>query len=474
LFVVSENVRNNDTVDAGADVLLPAAAWGEKDGTVTNSERRMSRQRAFLPPPGEARPDWWIVSEVARRLGFGAAFDYRSAAEIFREHAALSAFENDGQRDFDIGALASLSDEAYDTLDPVMWPARAAEAPAERRFFAAGGFFTGDGRARFVAPQPPAPCAATDAAFPLRLNTGRLRDQWHTMTRSGLSPRLSAHSPSPFVEIHPADAATAKLVEGGAARITTRHGSVVLEVRVTADQRRGSIFAPIHWSDATAAKARVGELVAAATDPVSGQPESKTTPARIEPVTVAYRGFALTRRPIALPKRTWFARVAVAGGEGVLFATDEPPDSWRALASRLIAADAQRAEYVDRSRGVARIAAFSEGRIEGCVFVGPAHAPPQWHIVRALFESGTLSETERRLLLSGRGADGLVDSGPVICVCFGVGLSRIRAAIASGEAATVADIGRTLRAGTNCGSCLPELRGIVARSAPAGAPGETG
>src|SRR5258706_16443542 len=107
LFVVSENVRSNDTVNAGAHVLLPAAAWGEKDGTVPNSERRISRQRAFLPVPGEAKPDWWIVSEVARRMGFGDAFRYASAADIFREHAALSAFENAGTRDFDIGGVAA-------------------------------------------------------------------------------------------------------------------------------------------------------------------------------------------------------------------------------------------------------------------------------------------------------------------------------------------------------------------------------
>ena len=124
LFVVSENVLSNDTVNAGAHVLLPAAAWGEKDGTVTNSERRISRQRRFLPLPGEAQPDWWIVSEVARRMGFADAFAYRSAADIFREHAALSAFENGGTRDFDLGALATISDAAFDALDPVVWPCR--------------------------------------------------------------------------------------------------------------------------------------------------------------------------------------------------------------------------------------------------------------------------------------------------------------------------------------------------------------
>src|SRR4051794_21797951 len=140
LFVISENVRSTDTVNAGAHVLLPALAWGEKSGTVTNSERRISRQRAFLPPPGEAKPDWWIVGEVAKRLGFGAAFDFSSVADVFREHAALSGFENTGGRDFDIGALKSVSDEAFDELSPVQWPAREDASP-QQRFFADGGFF---------------------------------------------------------------------------------------------------------------------------------------------------------------------------------------------------------------------------------------------------------------------------------------------------------------------------------------------
>ena len=278
LFVVSENVRSNDTIEAGAQVLLPAAAWGEKDGTVTNSERRISRQRAFLPPPGEVRPDWWIVTEVARRLGFGLAFNYCRPADIFREHAALSAFENNGERDFDIGALATLSDAAYDSLDPVMWPARAGEAPSESRFFDEGGFFTADRRARFVAPQEPRPHAAITGVFPLRLNTGRVRDQWHTMTRTGLSPRLCAHSPEPSIEIHPADAEAARLANGGFVKITTRYGSAILKVSFRAGQRRGSVFAPIHWSDATAGHARVGDMVSAANDPFSGQPESEGHP----------------------------------------------------------------------------------------------------------------------------------------------------------------------------------------------------
>ena len=206
LFVVSENVRSNDTVDAGAHVLLPAQAWGEKSGTVTNSERRISRQRAFLTAPGEAKPDWWIVSEVAKRLGFGAAFDFNSAADVFREHAALSAFENDGSRDFDIGALTVAVGRGVrrDGAGAMADPRR--HAQPQPRFFAEGGFFANDHKARFVAPEIPALRTETTAARPLRLNTGRIRDQWHTMTRTGMSPRLGQHLPEPFVEVHPDDA----------------------------------------------------------------------------------------------------------------------------------------------------------------------------------------------------------------------------------------------------------------------------
>ena len=272
LFVISENVFSNDTVSAGAHVLLPALAWGEKSGTVTNSERRISRQRAFLPAPGEARPDWWIVSEVAKRLGFEPAFDYGSAAAIFREHAALSGFENNGSRDFDIGGLSELSDDAFDTMAPVLWPHRSDEA-GQQRFFAGGEFFTGDRKGRFVAPERPVLRTEVNEGRPLRLNTGRIRDQWHTMTRTGTSPRLGAHLPEPFVEVHPDDAARHGLADGSFARVTTDHGQCTLKVVVSARQQRGMLFAPIHWSEANASAARVGALVAPVTDPFSGQPE---------------------------------------------------------------------------------------------------------------------------------------------------------------------------------------------------------
>src|SRR3954447_16582430 len=251
LFVVSENVVSNDTVNAGAHVLFPAQAWGEKSGTVTNSERRISRQRAFLTSPGEAKPDWWIIGEIAKRLGFGAAFNFRSAADIFREHAALSAFENDGIRDFDIGGLKALSDEGFDMMAPVQWPIRL-DAEPQARLFAEGGFFANEGKARFIAPEIPALRTETTASRPLRLNTGRIRDQWHTMTRTGTSPRLGQHLPEPFVEIHPDDAARHGVADGDFTRVSTDFGQCTLRVVVSERQQRGMLFAPIHWSEATA------------------------------------------------------------------------------------------------------------------------------------------------------------------------------------------------------------------------------
>jgi assimilatory nitrate reductase catalytic subunit len=461
LLVISENVASNDTVNAKAHILLPAAAWGEKDGTVTNSERRISRQRSFLKLPGEAKPDWWIVTQVAQRLGFADAFKFNSAADVFREHAALSAFENNGTRDFDIGVLAAISDTEFNALDPVQWPARAGAPREDTRFFADGKFYTPDGKAKMLAPDMPQPQAAVTKEFPFRLNTGRIRDQWHTMTRTGLSPRLGAHLPEPFVEVHPDDAAAHGLMHGGFARVSSPYGACVLKVVVNDGQQRGSLFAPIHWSDETASSARVGALVTPATDPYSGQPEAKASPAAVAPVAYQSRGFVLSRARVALPKDTWWARASVNGGEGLLIASNDAPEVWRERASALFGREAEIAEYIDAPRGSYRMAAFVDGKFAGCLFVGPAEAAPQWDAVKVMFEAESIGEAQRRAVLSGKSTDGLADPGPVVCACFGVGLNVIRAALADGVAGNVEEIGKALRAGTNCGSCLPELKRIV-------------
>ncbi|MGH6912229.1 MAG: molybdopterin oxidoreductase family protein, partial [Geminicoccales bacterium] len=259
-LVVSDTTRHTDTT-RHADILLPAAAWGEKDGTVTNSERRISRQRSFLEAPGEARPDWWIVCQVARRMGF-SGFDFASASEIFDEYCRLTAFLYDGARDLDLSGLVGLGADGYEALAPVRWPVRRAPKPkGPGRFFAAGGFFTKDRRARFVPVSQRMPASKVGSDYPLILNTGRIRDQWHTMTRTGKAARLLSHLAEPFIEIHPEDAARCGIAHTSIARVASAHGAVLLRVLVSERVRPGQVFAPIHWTDPFAARARVAALV---------------------------------------------------------------------------------------------------------------------------------------------------------------------------------------------------------------------
>ncbi|MFL9823402.1 molybdopterin-dependent oxidoreductase [Rhodoplanes sp. SY1] len=466
LLVVSENVASNDTLSAGAHIRLPAAAWSEKDGTVTNSERRISRQRAVLPLPGEAKPDWWILSRVAARLGHGAAFDDTSPAAIFREHAALSGFENDGARAFDISGLADIADAEYDALAPVQWPVPRGKPEGTARLFAAGGFATPDRRARFVPTAIPAPAAAASPRFPLRLNTGRIRDQWHTMTRTGLAPRLGAHRPEPFVEVHPDDVAHFGLSDGGFARVETAHGSAVLRVVATDVVRPGEIFAPIHWTAETSSHGRVGPLVQGATDPYSGQPEMKATPAAVVCVTMRRAGFALSRGPLSLPRDLWWSRIAVTGGFAWSLAGDAPIEvlvpSLRTLFSQ-----SECAELHDPARDVIRIAAFADGRLAGAVFLGPAVRAPRWETLAPLLGAAVAPST-RLAVLSGRAPEGTPACGPLVCSCFSVGRDAILAAAADGATDTAA-IGVAVKAGTNCGSCLPELKRLLAEVSRAAA-----
>jgi len=460
LFVLSENVLDNDTAACSPHVMLPAAAWGEKDGTVTNSERRISRQRPFLALPGEVKPNWWALAQVAARLGHADAFRWRGPADIFREHAALSGFENAGTRDFDISAYAEIADAAFQDFAPVQWPAPRGRAQGTARLFAEGGYFTPDRRARFVAPRPVAAVRA-EPPFPFILNTGRIRDQWHTMTRTGLSPRLGSHIPAPFVAIHPEDAAPLGLREGALARISSAHGAAVLEVKTDAGQKRGTLFAPIHWSEATSSHGRVGPLVHAVTDPVSGQPDSKATPAAIAPYEARFEGFILARRRIKPPPGLWWARAALEGGFGWRLAGDLGPEDWAGWVKAAAPADV--AELVDAPSGLYRAAAFDqEGRLDFAVFIGPAGQRVAWDALKGLLAEETVSAADRRRVLSGRRAGAAV-GGPLVCACFGVPKDSIIAAIRGGACDTSA-VGETLKAGTNCGSCLPEIRRLLAET----------
>ena len=470
-FVVVSDCWATDTTRF-ADVVLPAAAWGEKDGTVTNSERCISRQRAFRPPPGEARPDWWMLCEVARRLGFGRAFRYSRPADIFREHAALSAFENGGRRLFDIGGLARLSDLEYDGLEPVQWPVpanRTARADA-RRLFADGALFpTPNGKARFVA-TPHRPLAqAVDDDWPLILNTGRVRDQWHTMTRTGRVPRLMAHQQEPWLDIHPDDANRLGLVAGDLAQVESRHGATVLPVRLSREQRRGEVFVPMHWTDGFSSAGPVDRLVDGATDPVSGQPELKGTPVRVSPVATAWRGVLLRHSAAPLPAGPhYWARLPVAGGHAFELAGWEPlpggpaSEAWITdLLGPLPAVEL--VAYADPRRGTFRYAGIADGRLEACLLLARTgdDLPARDAFVAAL--GGIISAEQRLALLAGRGAGDTSGEAAerTVCACFAVGLRALQRAIVERQLVSVGEIGRALRAGTNCGSCIPELTGIL-------------
>ncbi len=461
-FVVVSDVTRTDTTRY-ADVLLPAAAWGEKSGTVTNSERRMSRQRPFLPMPGEARPDWRIVCEVARRMGYGEAFDFDGPAHIFREHAALSAFENGGGRLFDIGALTGIAEEDYEHFAPRHWPQPQSEAPAGR-LLSGGRFPTPDGRARFVAVRQEGVAVPPDVRHPIALNTGRLRDQWHTMTRTGRVPRLMANAPEPVVEIAPGDAARHGLADGDLARVSSRYGFARARVDITDAQKPGTAFLPMHWSGRFAANAGAGVLSTPLSDPFSGQPELKNVPVRIEREAVAWEGVLITRRDLRPTGFVHWSRRPVEAGWVYDLRGTETPDQGILLSRRLLDNfDRDRlVEYTDR-RGLAyRAAALDEtgALAEALLVAPPGQMPSRDWLIHLLGTGEPVGKGERMALLSGRAPVAMPSVGRIVCSCFDVGVNAIAASVAAG-CRSVLEIGETTRAGTNCGSCRSEIRRII-------------
>ena len=465
--VVSDVCRATDTT-ALASVLLPSAAWGEKDGTVTNSERRMSRQRRFLPVPGEALPDWRQIAEVAKRMGFRDAFAYRSPAEILAEYARLTATQNAGRRGLDLGALADVSEEDYDALTPFQWPRRAGETPRETRFFGDGRFHHADGKARLVATTFRGTARRASDAYPFLLNTGRVRDQWHTMTRTSKTPRLMAHIREPFVEIHPDDAKAIGVGPADLAELESAHGRAALRVVVTGGQRRGSLFAPMHWTDQFASRATIDALVGSAVDPVSGQPELKITPVAARPYKAAWHAFAVTRARVETRGADYFALAPTRGGWRAELAGLREPSDWARFAEEALGLgdDAEIVAYHDVAAGKRRFVAFERETLAGALFAArePAVVARSWLAGRL---GERIASQDRLGLLAGRPDAGKGDRGPTICACFEVGRNEIIEAAAQGFG-TVTAVGVRLKAGTNCGSCRGEIAKLIAPLAAQG------
>ncbi len=458
LVVISDNITNTDTVNL-AHIKLPAAAWGEKDGTITNSDRTISRQRTFLPLPDNAKPDWWWIAQVAQRMGF-SGFDYTSVADIFREHAALSGFENDGvlsRRDFDISALQTISDADYDALAPMQWPINAVNPKGSKRLFADGQFFTPNRKANFIAITPRLPVEQVCSDYPFILNTGRYRDQWHTMTRTALAPRLMQHRSEPLLSMHPDDASQLGVQAGDIVRVSSRLASNLLRVELDAGLQRGNLFVPMHWTSVYASSARIDALIPSHADPLSGQPESKHAVVSVEKFDTLWQGWFLLRNDWQ-PTTSYWIKVSLTGVTLWKLASDMP------FTLSDFSLQGEQLSYTDSALGIVRVASLNNDLLQSVLFVAPQtdERLPSADWVASLFAQDNLTDSQRFALLLGKDSN-VADVGAMICACFQVGQKTIEAAIANG-ANTVEAVGGCCQAGTNCGSCIPEIKALLAKT----------
>ncbi|MFV2056108.1 MAG: molybdopterin oxidoreductase family protein, partial [Thiohalomonadales bacterium] len=424
LVVVSDCVRETDTATL-AHIRLPALTWGERDGSVTNSERCISRQRPFLQSPGLARADWWIISEVAKKMGFTEAFAYTRPAEIFREHARLSGFENDNERLFNISELAEITDREYNALQPKQWPITAQAPQGSARLFTDGRFSTPDHKARFIAIEPRPPVHACDHEYDFVLNTGRVRDQWHTMTRTGMSPRLSAHTIEPYCEIHPYDARRCEIKEAELVEVSSPLGKTIyVRARISDKQQVGSVFVPMHWNQQFGSHARVGSLIRSEIDPISGQPEFKHSIVNIKPWSANWYGFLISRHKPVLKYATYWARSRGKGFWRYEVAGQVLPEDWSEHAHSLLDHPEEKEnwlEFYDKAKNHYRAARIINKRLDSCIFIYSENVLPPRDWLISLFQKEHISPEERASLLHGTPPAAQQDTGRIVCACFNVG-----------------------------------------------------
>ena len=464
LVIVSDCVEQTDTSKL-AHICFPATTWGERDGTVTNSERCISRQRPFLQTPGLAQPDWWIITEFAKRMGFDKDFDYDCPADIFREHARLSAYKNNNQRLFNLSGLKDISNQQYDSMTPVQWPVTEEWPQGCANVLQNGQFYTQDKKAHFIAITPRPPENPVNETYPFILNTGRVRDHWHTMTRTGMSPRLSAHTIEPYVEIHPDDAQRQGINEGELVKVTSPlEKEIMLRARVSDKQQPGSLFVPMHWNEQFSSQARVGSLIAAVVDPVSGQPELKHSVADIKTCQANWYGFMITRSRPQLKFSNYWSRSRGKGFWRYELAGLKAPADWSEHAHKLFGHSVDNEnwlEFYDKNRNHYRAVRMSSKRLDSCLFIYPdINLPPRDWLI-SLFHKDEISQEERNNLLRGEAPATQEDSGKIICACFNVGEKTINETIKKLALNSVDAIGEHLQAGTNCGSCKPELAELL-------------
>lgn len=464
LVVVSDIYHSSDTAKC-ADVLLPSTGWSEKDGMVTNSERRMSRQRPFVPAAGEARHDWWQLCEVARLMGYDG-FEFEGAADIFKEYAQLSTAANSGgEGDLDLGGIADLDTATYEGLEPTFWPINATHPKGRERLFEDGDFFTENRKANFVTPATHA-AIETNKTFPLILNTGRVRDHWHTMTRTGRAARLSSHIGEPFIEIHPSDAARIGLKTADIASIKSKQGDMQARVSVTDRQKPGSIFAPMHFSSSVSSNGRVDAVSHSLIDPFSDQPAFKSNAVRVEKYDAAWFGFAAFHLSPGSCIETayapaYWAKGSTKNGQRLEMAGFEPPPDWRDYFNSLADLDGCDFLEVQTAPRKVRLAAFDGETLKAILFVSdaPVILSRDWICTQLGTPQAAAS---RQHILAGTPGANMPDKGRIICACMDVGANEIEDAIKLG-CQDLKSVGKATSAGTNCGSCQSDIRKILQR-----------
>jgi len=458
-----------------AHVLLPAASWGEKEGTVTNSERRISRVRAAIAPPGQARPDWQIARDVGRELqrllGRPEVFAAESAQALWTEHREATR-----GRDLDI---TGLSWARLDSDGPQQWPFPEGASTGRARLYEDRRFATANGRARFTAVAYKPPLDALGVKAPLALSTGRMRDQWHGMSRSGLVPRLFGQEAEPCLCMHPQDLARRGLRSGDLARLTSARGRQLFKLRADDSLRVGHLHAPMHWGSEFVAGAGINALTQPGFCPDARQPELKFSAVSIERVDLPWRlsaavwgaeGRLLREFLPAFGEAGYAHCVPVPGAdEGWSFegasAEPLPPEVLNRLVHLLGLHSAQVLRYADARRGRSRrLAVEGEGAdavLRALLLVGEAGVA-DWLL--PLWRERQPIQPHARQLLSPDPVGPTVQRSAQVCNCYDVSEARVRECLrrcSGSPEERLASVQAELRCGTQCGSCLPVLRRLI-------------
>ena len=441
-FVVVSDVTANTETAKFADVLLPAQGWGEKSGTVTNSERRISRQRSFISPTGEARADWRILSDVAKAMGF-AGFDYESPNQIFHEHAALTQVLNNGTRQLNLNAWLELD---YDEMSPQQW--------GSARPFADGHFSTQNGKANFIATKFK---ALQIQAQNLVLNTGRTRDQWHTMTRTGLVAKLFDHRAEPSVEISPLDARRLELRDADLAEVWGASGKSIARVVISKSLAPSQIFQPMHWNGNFASYAKVNSTSFGFLDPISGQPALKSSQVKVARFEAAWHGFAVSYA-MQNPKTEYWAKRPLNFGVSFECADRDVPENWFDFIKQFYSDELSFVSSSDPAQF--RCAAFENGLLQFAFFASASPVEVSRHWLQGLLGTAVTAAE----VLAGRPALGMADAGAIVCSCNSVGKNVITAFIKSHAGATLNVVCQNTSAGMGCGSCRPEVQKIISET----------